>query len=224
MLPRMTRATALVAAIVYATGMRVAECVRMRVRDVELDRREVAVRGVKGRRDRKVSLPDTLVSSLETHLDAARRFHDVDVAHGRACVGVPLVIARAHPDAARQWSWSWAFPASRARVDRDSGELRRHHLHESVVERALRTAALGAKITKAASTDALRHSFALALVDSGCELAHLQLRLGHPDLATTEAYVRFLERGRFSTLTAREDETRGYTRQNDAKNDQVSSP
>jgi integron integrase len=185
----------LMAALLYGAGLRLMECCQLRVKDVELDRLELTVRDGKGRRDRVTMLPERLRAPLREHLARVRRLHEADVAAGRGSVALPDAIARKYPRAPREWGWQWVFPAARLYRDRETGERRRHHLHESVVQRAVREAALRARFAKPASCHSLRHSFATHLLESGYDIRTIQELLGHRDVTTTMIYTHVLNRG-----------------------------
>ena len=179
----------------YGSGLRLLECVELRIKDVDLDLREMRVRDGKGRKDRITTLPVTLVEPLTAHLVRVRALYELDVSDGCGWVAVPDALGRKYPNAGREWGWQWVFPATRQYVDRETGQRRRHHLHESVVQRMVRAAALRTGLTKPATCHTLRHSFATHLLDAGYDIRTIQELLGHRDVSTTMIYTHVLNRG-----------------------------
>jgi integron integrase len=186
---------ALMAALLYGSGLRVLECCRLRVKDIDFDRRELLVRDGKGRRDRVTVLPGELVAPLQQHLTHIRKSHEVDLLHGGGSVDLTDALHRKYPRAPWEWGWQWVFPASRLHRDAVTKVWRRHHAHESVLQRAFKDAVRAAGISKPATCHALRHSFATHLLESGYDIRTIQELMGHRDVSTTMTYLHVLNRG-----------------------------
>jgi len=195
LLAAMQRTPQLMAALMYGTGMRVLECAQLRVKDVDFASHVIVVRRGKGGQDRATMLPHALVEPLHEHMLRVRRLWDDDVRHGAGWVEVPGALERKYPSAGRSWSWQWVFPATRQYWHPATRQRRRHHLHESVVQRAVRAAALRIALAKRATCHTLRHSFATHLLEDGYDIRTVQELLGHRDVNTTMMYTHVLDRG-----------------------------
>ncbi len=194
-LGRLRGAPWLMASLMYGAGLRVLECCRLRVKDIDFQRREITVRDGKGQKDRMTVLPARLIKALKEHLDRARRLHERDLKAKAGAVQLPYALGRKYPQATFDWGWQWVFPATRIYTDRESGERRRHHLHETVVQRAVRQAVREARIPKPAACHTLRHSFATHLLEDGYDIRTIQELLGHKDVSVTMIYCHVVNRG-----------------------------
>lgn len=185
----------LIAGMLYGAGMRLTECLRLRVKDVDFAMRTIAVRDGKGAKDRVTLLPEAVVTPLESHLGKVRVIHDLDLAKGLGQVYLPFALARKYPAAASEWPWQLVFPASGYTPDRATGVLVKFHLHEKTFQRRIRRAVRKAGITKPASSHTLRHSVATHLLQDGADIRTIQELLGHKDVATTMIYTHVVGRG-----------------------------
>jgi len=185
----------LVLRLLYGTGMRLLEGLRLRVKDVEFARREIVVREGKGNRDRVTMLPTSLVDCMQRQVETTLALHRMDLAQGFGAVHLPEALARKYPGAAREPGWQYVFPAERRAPDPLSGVERRHHLFEQRVQRAMKAAVRSAGIHKPATPHTLRHSFATHLIEAGYDIRTVQELLGHKDVATTQIYTHVLNRG-----------------------------
>lgn len=199
----------LVACLLYGSGLRLMEGVRLRVKDLDFRRRAVIVRDGKGGKDRVVTLPDEAADPLRRHLDWVQALHDKDVTSGRGEVYLPYALSRKYPDAAVQWGWQYVFPSQRRSIDPRSGVERRHHINEGVVQKAVKRAVRAAGIDRPASCHTLRHSFATHLLERGMDIRTVQEQLGHKDVRTTQIYTHILERGGLAVKSPLGDVLRG---------------
>ena len=194
-LARLSARPRLMATLLYGSGLRLLECCRLRVKDVDLARHRLVVRQGKGDQDRLTVLPAAVEADLRAHLAAVRRQHEQDLAVDAGWVELPHALARKFPNAGREWPWQWVFPATRTYLCRETGQRRRHHLDEGVLQRSVRAAALAAGIAKRVTCHAFRHSFATHLLEDGQDIRTVQELLGHKDVATTMIYTHVLDRG-----------------------------
>jgi integron integrase len=193
-LTRLEGSPRLMAALMYGSGLRLLECARLRVKDVDFDRHELTVRAGKGQKDRITLLPAGLAQPLRAQIERVRHLHEQDMAAGVE-VELPHALALKYPNAPREWAWRWVFPAWRTYRDTLTGRRCRHHLHETVLQRAFHNAVRWAGLSKPASCHTLRHSFATHLLESGYDLRTIQELLGHSDVSTTMIYTHVLNRG-----------------------------
>ena len=185
----------LVGALLYGTGMRLLECLRLRVKDVDFARREIVVRSGKGNKDRVTMMPARLASPLRKQVAVVRELHRLDLADGYGAVHLPHALARKFPNADRELAWQYLFPAARRALDPRARVMRRHHLDESTMQKAMRSAVHRSGIAKPATCHTLRHSFATHLLENGYDIRTVQELLGHADVATTQVYTHVLNRG-----------------------------
>ena len=185
----------LVAELLYGGGLRLLEALQLRVRDLEFERLEIHVRHGKGGKDRVTMLPTRVVSRLQVHLEQVHQQHARDLLFGRGRAPLPGALRRKYPAAASEWGWQFVFPASRSHKDPATGTSLRHHLHESVIQRAVKVAVRDAGIAKRATCHTFRHSFATHLLEDGYDIRTVQELLGHRDVSTTMVYTHVLNRG-----------------------------
>jgi integron integrase len=185
----------LMAELMYGAGLRLMECCRLRVKDIDFDRRQIIVREGKGDKDRAVPLPDRLRDAIAEQMLRVRRQHEQDLANGYGSVELPTALERKFVGADRELGWQYLFPSNRLSRDPRSGVIRRHHLHENAIQRAVKGAVRRAGLTKRASCHTFRHSFATHLLEAGYDIRTVQELLGHKDVSTTMIYTHVLQRG-----------------------------
>jgi integron integrase len=185
----------LMAMLLYGAGLRLMECLRLRVKDIDFTSNQIVVRAGKGDKDRHTMLPIAVKEPLSKHLNGIKRLHERDLERELGRVSLPNALERKYPNAGKEWGWQWIFPAASHYTDKVTGERRRHHLHESVLQKAVKEAVRQAGITKPASPHTFRHSFATHLLEDGYDIRTVQELLGHRDVSTTMIYTHVLNRG-----------------------------
>lgn len=185
----------LIASLLYGTGMRIMECLRLRVQDIDMKRKEILIRDGKGFKDRVTMLPVSLIAPLQAHLQKVRELHRSDLEAGAGKVYLPYALERKYPNAGKEWIWQYVFPANKLSTDPRTGAVRRHHVQEQAIQRAVKQAVRDAGSTKPATPHTFRHSFATHLLEGGYDIRTVQELLGHADVSTTMIYTHVLNKG-----------------------------
>jgi integron integrase len=192
---KMTGVMQLMTKLLYGSGLRLMECLRLRVKDIDFGNYQVIVRDGKGEKDRATVLPESLIEDLQKHLETVKEIHKKDLKDGYGKTSLPYALSRKYPNASKEWMWQYIFPASARSVDSISKEIKRHHLDPSVLQKAVHQAAQLAEINKPVSPHVFRHSFATQLLQNGYDIRTIQELLGHKDVKTTMIYTHVLQRG-----------------------------
>ncbi|MCB1071404.1 MAG: integron integrase [Verrucomicrobia bacterium] len=201
LLSRMTGVQRLLAHLMYGTGMRISEALRLRVKDIDFEQNQIVIRDSKGKKDRAAVLPQILLPDLQEQIAHAKRLHDKDLAEGYGSVELPFALERKYPRAPWAWHWQYVFPSHKLSTDPRSGIIRRHHLYPNILQRAIRKAAAEAGIDKHVKSHTLRHSFATHMIQAGIDIRTVQDMLGHEDLNTTMIYTHVVKNGPYGVAS-----------------------
>jgi integron integrase len=201
LLDEMTGTALLMAQIIYGGGLRLKECLRLRVKDLDFERKTIVVKSGKGDKDRETVLPDSIRDALQYHLKSIKPLFDQDRKQTIPGVAMPGALERKFPNAGKEWKWFWVFPSHKLSVDPTSGIVRRHHMHATVLQKHIRRASIKAGLTKRVTVHTLRHSFATHLVEKGCDIRTVQELLGHSDLRTTMVYTHVAKKNCLSVVS-----------------------
>jgi integron integrase len=193
-LNRLSGMRALIGRVLYGTGLRLLECLRLRIKDLDFARGQIVVHGGKGDKDRVTMLPNRLRAELQQHLRSVRETWQEDVKSGHGCVWLPVGLRRKYPRAEQEWGWQWVFPSAELSVDPETKVRRRHHVTDAAVQNAVKLAARQARVIKHVTPHTLRHSFATHLLEAGTDIRTVQDLLGHKDVTTTQIYTHVMQR------------------------------
>lgn len=185
----------LMASLLYGSGLRLTECLRLRVKDVDFDNKQIIVRDGKGEKDRITLLSEKIIPHLKKHLSGIRKIYKADTKEGIGTTNIPYALERKYPNIAKEWHWTYVFPSTKHAADKQTGELKRHHLNESVLQRAVKKAIKLANVEKHGGCHTFRHSFATHLLESGYDIRTIQELLGHKKLETTMVYTHVMNKG-----------------------------
>lgn len=195
----------LVAKLLYGSGLRIAEALRLRIQDIEFEMKSLTVRSGKGAKDRITTFPVSVIPMLKNHLAKVKAIHEGDLSKGFGEVYLPYALARKYPAAAKEWQWQYVFPSRNLSKDPRSNKIRRHHIDPSVINKAIRTAARKTGLTKRISAHTFRHSFATHLLQRGTDIRTIQALLGHSDISTTMVYTHVLQQGGHGVISPLDD-------------------
>ncbi len=195
----------LIVKLLYGSGLRITEAVRLRVKDIDYQMKHITVRSGKGAKDRVTTFPESIIPLLENHLAKVKILHEQDLAHGYGEVFLPYSLARKYPNAGREWVWQYVFPSRQVSTDPMSGKVRRHHVDPSVVNKAIKAAAKTLGLRKQVSAHTFRHSFATHLLERGTDIRTIQVLLGHKDVSTTMIYTHVLQQGGWGVKSPLDD-------------------
>jgi len=201
----LTGTNKLIAQVMYGGGLRVMECMRLRVKDIDFDNRQIIVRDGKGENDRITTLPGSLIQSLQLHISYVKSLHEKDLADGYGSVYLPYALERKYKNTNKDWVWQYLFPAPQISTDKRTGITRRHHIHEAVIQKSIKEAARRANIDKHVTPHTLRHSFATHLLQNNYDIRTIQELLGHKDVKTTMIYTHVLQRGGLAVKSPLDD-------------------
>ena len=194
-LTNLTGEKQLMASLLYGSGLRLTECFRLRVKDIDFDNKQIVVRDGKGEKDRVTLLSEKIIPHLNKHINKVKKVHKADSIKDVGTTNIPYALERKYPNIAKEWYWCYVFPSTKTVVDKNTGEVKRHHLNESVLQRAVKKAIKLAKVEKHGGCHTFRHSFATHLLENGYDIRTIQDLLGHKNLQTTMIYTHVMNKG-----------------------------